>query len=117
VRKLGDLPLGVMRQWRTWCLHADYLFAVEGEWARQQFASLRLPMLSLSFTDDEMMSARSTRSLESWYQQAALEARRLEPHALGLGRVGHFGFFRSQFAADLWPQVVTWLESAPADDD
>jgi hypothetical protein len=27
LKKLGDLPLGVMRQWRAWCLHraVDYL--------------------------------------------------------------------------------------------
>lgn len=114
LRKLTDLPAGVMRQWRRWCLHADYLFAVEGAWARQQYAALRIPMLSLSFTDDEMMSVRSSRALQSWYAQARLEARRIDPRSLGVARIGHFGFFRSQVAELLWPQVVQWLESPVA---
>lgn len=114
LRKLGDLPAGVMQQWRTWCLHRDYLFAVEGEWVRQRYAALRIPLLSMSFTDDEMMSANSIRSLESWYPQAAVESRRIDPLALGMERVGHFGFFRPQFAASLWMQVADWLETPAA---
>lgn len=112
LRKLSDMPAGVMLQWRRWCLQREYLFAVEEPQLRERYASLRIPMLSLSFTDDEMMSARSIHSLEQWYAGAPLEARVIDPQAVGSRRIGHFGFFRSQFAATLWQPMLDWLESA-----
>jgi predicted alpha/beta hydrolase len=30
LRKVGDLPRGVMAQWRRWCLHPDYAAGAEG---------------------------------------------------------------------------------------
>src|SRR5262249_11408414 len=31
LRKVGDLPAGVMTQWRRWCLDRDYAVGAEGE--------------------------------------------------------------------------------------
>ena len=62
LRKVGNLPSGVMAQWRRWCLSREYVVGAEGEHVRKAYASVRVPMLSLSFTDDEMMSARGIRS-------------------------------------------------------
>jgi predicted alpha/beta hydrolase len=41
---------------------------------RPCYASVRMPMLSLSFTDDEMMSARGIRSLHGLYTNAPVES-------------------------------------------
>jgi predicted alpha/beta hydrolase len=68
-------------------------------------------MLSLSFTDDEMMSAKSTETLHRFYAGATIERRRLSPIEIGVSRIGHFGFFRRSFAATLWPLTTQWMES------
>ena len=47
---------GVMEQWRRWCLQPDYAFGAEGESVRAQYDAVRLPIVALSFTDDEYMS-------------------------------------------------------------
>lgn len=102
LRKIGDLPHGVMSQWRRWCLDPDYVVGAEGEMARQAFASVRTPLTALSFTDDEYMSARNTESLHGFYVNAPQTLKRFSPAQLGLGRVGHFGFFRPTAEAPLW---------------
>jgi predicted alpha/beta hydrolase len=109
LRKVGNLPRGVMAQWRRWCLSREYVVGAEGERVREAYASVRMPMLSLSFTDDEMMSARGIRSLHGLYTNAPVEYRRIAPPEVGAKRIGHFGFFRPQFERTLWPLVPQWF--------
>ncbi|HQR55174.1 MAG TPA: alpha/beta fold hydrolase [Burkholderiaceae bacterium] len=106
---IGDVPQGVMRQWRAWCLDPDYLFGVEDRAWRVTYARLTQPILSLSFTDDEYLSARNIESLHAFYAGAAREMRRLAPGDVGADRIGHFGFFRRRHAESLWPQARDWL--------
>ncbi|HCJ28704.1 MAG TPA: alpha/beta hydrolase [Pseudomonas sp.] len=103
---VGDLPAGVIRQWRRWCLHPEYLVGIEGEPMRRAFAEVRTPLTSLSFTDDEMMSARNTESLHGFYTDAPKVMHRIAPSEIGADRIGHFGFFRRSFAPTLWSH---WL--------
>lgn len=116
---VGDLPAGVIRQWRRWCLHPQYLVGVEGEPVRQAFAAVRTPLTSLSFSDDEMMSARNTESLHGFYSSAPKTMQRIAPAEIGATRIGHFGFFRRQFADSLWtrhllPELVADKQGAVA---
>jgi predicted alpha/beta hydrolase len=106
---IGDVPAGVMRQWRRWCLNPEYLFGVEAVQWRAAYARITAPMLSLSFTDDEYMSARNVESFHAFYAGAARTARRLAPADAGSGRVGHFGFFRRRHGEALWPLAGDWL--------
>jgi predicted alpha/beta hydrolase len=92
-----------MEQWRRWCLSPEYVVSVEGEDVRAAYGSVRAPMLSLSFTDDEMMSDRSIRVLHGLYVSAPVEYRRIAPDDIGARHIGHFGFFRPQFERTLWP--------------
>jgi predicted alpha/beta hydrolase len=109
LRKVGDLPFGVMQQWRRWCLNREYVVGAEGAAVRADYASVRTPMLSLSFTDDEMMSAKGIKSLHGLYANAPVEYRRIAPREIGARHIGHFGFFRPQFEQTLWPLVPEWL--------
>ena len=109
---IGDLPSGVMRQWRSWCLDPEYLFGVEDARWRVTYAQLRQPILSLSFTDDEYMSARNIESLHSFYSGAPRTMRRVDSKALGAGPIGHFGFFRRRQGVTLWPIVGDWLAAS-----
>jgi predicted alpha/beta hydrolase len=106
LRKVGDLPRGVIGQWRRWCLNPDYAVGVEGPLAREGFASVRLPITSLSFTDDEMMSARNIQSLHGQYTAAHKKMTRIAPADAGMKRIGHFGFFRAQSEDALWMRYL-----------
>jgi predicted alpha/beta hydrolase len=101
LRKVGDLPRGVMEQWRRWCLNPDYAVG-DGEHVRAQFAAVRTPIVSLSFVDDELMSARNTESIHGFYLNAPRTMKRIAPADAGVRRIGHFGFFRAAFEQPLW---------------
>ncbi|MES2973814.1 MAG: alpha/beta fold hydrolase [Pseudomonadota bacterium] len=109
LRKVGDLPAGVIMQWRKWCLNPRYSVGAEGEAVRQGYADARFPVLALSITDDELMTLRGTNSLVSLYENAPSEVRRLAPADVAVRRIGHFGLFRKEHEALLWPRVDQWL--------
>jgi predicted alpha/beta hydrolase len=91
---LGDAPSAAMRQWSRWCLSPDY-YGVDVPDLAGRVAELDLPIASVSFTDDELLSARSHLALEELYAGAPVEPHRLEPSDLGVEQIGHHGFFRS----------------------
>lgn len=106
LRKVGDLPHGVMAQWRRWCLDREYAVGAEGEAVRAQYASVSTPIVSLSFADDEMMSLANTESIHGFYSAAPRKMRRIAPRDVGAERIGHFGFFRPRFEDSLWRRVL-----------
>lgn len=109
LKMVGDLPAGVVLQWRKWCLHPRYSVGAEGEAVRQRYADVRFPVLALAITDDELMSLKGTRSLVSLYENAPGEVLPLAPGDVSTRRIGHFGAFRSEHASSLWPRMHQWL--------
>jgi predicted alpha/beta hydrolase len=110
LKKVGDLPAGVMLQWRKWCLDPQYSVGAEGETARLAYAGAGFPVLALSIADDELMTWRGTQNLINLYTGAPRSFERVAPADLGVKRIGHFGFFRQQFSDSLWPRTVQILE-------
>ncbi|MDW5443967.1 alpha/beta fold hydrolase [Polaromonas sp. SM01] len=110
LKKVGDLPAGVILQWRAWCLDPRYSVGAEGEAARLSYAQVRFPVLALSMSDDEMMTWRGTHKLINLYTGAPRRFERITPAELGAHRIGHFGFFRQQFRQDLWPRAVRIID-------
>lgn len=107
---VGNLPAGVVWQWRKWCLHPNYGIGVEGEALRNTYASARYPVHAFSIEDDEMMTWRSTASLVSWYRNCPPSIERLRMLDVPGRRIGHFGFFRSEMESTLWPRALAVLE-------
>ncbi|MBU0587339.1 MAG: alpha/beta fold hydrolase [Gammaproteobacteria bacterium] len=110
LRKVGDLPTGVIMQWRKWCLDPHYSVGAEGESARQSYARVSFPVRALAISDDELMTLRGTQNLVSFYTGASCSIEHLTPGEAGVKRIGHFGFFREQFNQTLWPHAVQILE-------
>ncbi len=106
LKKVGDLPRGVILQWRRWCMHPRYHVGHEGKALRRQFAAASFPVVALSITDDELMTERGTRVLIDCYENAPRELQRIAPADGNAQRIGHFGFFRAQFEATLWTRVT-----------
>jgi predicted alpha/beta hydrolase len=109
LRKVGDLPAGVILQWRKWCLNPRYSVGAEGEAARQAYARARFPVLALSINDDELMTLRGTRSLVELYENAPSRIERIAPADLAVRRIGHFGPFRREQQDKLWRRMADSL--------
>lgn len=99
---VGDLPANVMRQWRRWCLNREYAVGAEGEAMRARFASVTVPITSVAFSDDEMMSRRNIESLHSFYQNSPRTMIRLKPADIGEKKIGHLGWFRERYRDSVW---------------
>ena len=99
---VGDLPRGVIRQWRRWCMDPDYAVGAEGPEVAELYARVKAPITALSFTDDEMMSERNTARLHAAYVGAPVTHARIAPADLGLPAIGHFGCLRPALRAPLW---------------
>lgn len=110
LRMVGDLPRGVVLQWRRWCMDPRYALG-EGERARSAFERVTAPILSWSFEDDEIIRLAAVESLHSFYRSADVEMRHLTVERLGAKRVGHFGFFAEKSRDPLWSDTLAWLRS------
>jgi len=103
-----DLPSGVARQWARWCSSPDYMLSELPELERP-LASYRGRVLALSFTDDDFAPRANVEWLNSKLKSAELVHRHLEPAAVGLPEVGHFGLFRKRSRQALWSLVAAFL--------
>lgn len=106
-KRLGqgeDLPSGVALEWARWCRSPEYL----GDWSGH--GRWTSPILSWSFVDDAYAPPRAVAALEAKYATASKERRVVDPASSGLGKLGHFGFFRSK-AAGLWAATFDWLDA------
>ena len=107
---IGDLPAGVLWQWRRWCLNPHYGIGVEGEWAADAYAAAHYPLHALYFDDDEMMSLASVQSLVGWYRNAPSTLEKVNPAIVPSGRIGHMGYFREEMRELLWRPLLPLLQ-------
>ncbi|MFO1250146.1 MAG: alpha/beta fold hydrolase [Inhella sp.] len=107
LKLIGDLPLGVIRDWKRWCNQSGYLLDDPG--LREHYQGFTAPFVSLQISDDEMLSETSIQTLYQGYAGAReRELITLTPAAGG--RIGHLGFFRAQQATTLWPILLQQLQ-------
>ena len=109
LKKVGDLPMGVILQWRRWCLSPTYSVGAEGPAVAQSYGAVRFPVLALWMSDDELMTLRGTHNLVNLYTNAPTRVERIAPQDIKALRIGHFGFFREQFRQSLWPRAAAQL--------
>jgi len=103
---VGDLPKQVMYQWRRWCLHPEYCVGVESQSVKTKFQEIEVPLISIAFTDDEMLSLTNMRDLHALFGHENKELKEVHPKEVGEKRIGHLGFFREKFKHNLWPKLL-----------
>nr|WP_314861118.1 alpha/beta fold hydrolase [uncultured Undibacterium sp.] len=115
LRKVGNLPKGVIYQWSRWCRDERYFVDKQGNAMDTFHHQFQAPILSLSFTDDEMMSRKNIDGLHDYFRHAEVERRYIHPQDISSKRIGHFGFFRPEFRHNLWQQALQWLNHRSSD--
>ncbi len=109
-RRLGqgeDLPAGVAAEWARWCRNPGYIVGALGEEAR--YARFRVPLRVVWIADDRYAPRAATEALRAFHPSAQGALHEVHPDALGVERIGHFGFFRERFRATLWKDAADWL--------
>lgn len=115
-KRLGmgeDLPLGVYRDWKRWCGCPRYFFddpRLGAEFAGR-FEAVRTPIAFANALDDLWALPASRDAFMAGYRNAPQRRVDIDPRAMGLGPIGHMGYFR-RAARPLWDDVVAWFGEA-----
>lgn len=103
-----DLPRRIAREWASWGrARGGVRDIVPG--AQTGFDRMNGRACFVSIADDFYGPWSAVDALSMWYRNARTERRHLVPAEYGLHEIGHFGFFRPERAADLWPHASDWL--------
>ena len=118
-RRLGlgdDIPAGVALRWasrRSSDLRPAGA-APEDERTRMlldRCAALERPALMVRFSDDAFATEAGMRRLLSYYSSLRPEYALFSPADAGTRKLGHFGFFRRDAGAVLWPWLAARLHA------
>ena len=104
-----DLPKSVASDWARWCRHPDYILG-DKALPVQRYRQFGAPVLAYSFGDDKWGTSESVDAMMK--ASPKLERRHVDPAAVGLDSIGHFGYFRPP-SAGLWADAVAWFNSQP----
>lgn len=109
-----DLPIDVYRQWRRWCSFPRYFFD-DPSMATQLdgFGQVRTPIVAANAIDDTWAPPASRDAFMAGYRGTPWRGVDLDPRALGIGPIGHMGYFRPRAVA-LWNAALDWLADPKA---
>lgn len=102
----ADLPLGVYRDWRRWCLSPGlHLSDVGRRLPMPDRGVVQAAMRIVAIADDPMVPPEAVWRIMSLYPEAEKRQLVLRPQAFGLRRIGHMGPFQKRNAV-VWPPLV-----------
>ncbi|MCV2362701.1 alpha/beta fold hydrolase [Paucibacter sp. DJ1R-11] len=108
-----NLPKGAALQWARWGRRRGYLFsdpAVQADLGYHRFTG---PVHLWNVTDDTLFGpGPAVDQLGRQFSSAELQRHTLDPRQLGLRAIGHFGMFRRELGAKLWPLLLAPVEQA-----
>ncbi len=103
------MPKGVALEWCRWCKDPNFIVDERGRRIRKHFDAWRGTLHSIVLSDDQKFAPeRAAKELLAMYPHATTSLEVIEPRALGLEEIGHFGYFRKQCRKD-WDRVVARL--------
>jgi predicted alpha/beta hydrolase len=107
-----DLPKGVAREWRSWCLRKNYFGDFLGKSIRNHyFHEVKMPVHFLYPEDDTIATEESVEVLRKFYSNAPTSVERILLKDYNMKKVGHFGFFSRSSKEKLWPKAIEFLKN------
>ncbi len=112
---MEDLPKNVALEWRDWCEQPEYFFNAKfyGKTVPTgNFQNYTFPVHIVWATDDPISNKNSIPSFWNNVKSTAqISFQKISPQQFGLKKIDHFGFFKKNMQATLWPQAVEKLNS------
>jgi len=105
-----DLPKEVFLQWARWVMKPRYLFDDASLVGRvTNFSNYTGKLRALCFADDPWATPAAVALLCSGFDAIRPEILTIAPDDVGVKKIGHFGFFRSEHRDTLWQDAAAWL--------
>ena len=102
-----NLPAGVALEWRKWCINPQYFEPEFGKsLAPLYFDQINIPLTSYQVSEDPIANATTANKLLTYYVNADVNVKKIEPSAFQVDKIGHTGFFSRKFRMSLWQDLL-----------
>ncbi len=106
-----DIPKGVATEWARAGRMKRYLYALYAGEDFHFYDDITIPIRAYSFSDDTSAPSEAVERLVDLYPNVEFEFKHTTPSDNRAEKIGHFGFFRKQFAPNLWIETAVWLRN------
>jgi len=106
-----DLPKDVFLQWTGWVNNPRYMFDDTKLTALANFPKYKGTMRALCISDDPWATRPAVEMLCAGFTATKPEIITVTPADIGVGKIGHFGFFRPNHRDTLWRGAAEWLQT------
>lgn len=107
------LPKPAALEWARWGRRRGYMFSdptLQGQLGYHRYTG---PVHLWNVSDDPQFGpAPAVDHLARQFRSAAVQRHTLDPRALGLRAIGHFGMFRRELGERIWPLLLAPVEQA-----
>lgn len=108
-----DLPAAAALEWAAWGRTPGFLFGDDSLARERSYDRFQGTAHLWSITDDHLFGpAAAVDALASQFSAARVQRHAVAPADLGVARIEHFGPFRRDLGAKLWPQLLAPIEAA-----
>lgn len=108
-----DLPAGAALEWAAWGRTPGFLFGDETLARERAYDRFGGAVHLWSITDDHLFGpAAAVDALAREFRAAAVQRHVLAPADVGVSKIEHFGPFRRDLGARLWPRLLAPIEAA-----
>jgi predicted alpha/beta hydrolase len=104
-----DLPKGVFLEWTRWVMSRRYFFDDPTLPELENFPRYHGALRAIGIDDDPWATPPAIDLLLAGFTGTQPERHQISPRALGVGAIGHFGFFRPMHRDTLWREAADWL--------
>lgn len=108
-----NLPAGAALEWAAWGRTPDFLFGDDSLARERSYHRFAGAVHLWSITDDHLFGpAAAVDALAGKFSAAQVQRHVVAPSDLGVKKIEHFGPFRRDLGARLWPRLLAPIEAA-----
>lgn len=108
-----DLPAAAALEWAAWGRTPGFLFGDASLARERSYHRFGGPVHLWSIADDHLFGPEAAvDALAGEFSAARVQRHRIAPEDLGVKRIEHFGPFRRDIGARLWPRLLAPIEAA-----
>lgn len=107
----ADVPKGVFDQWSLWASNPRFMFDDASLAALGNFQNYTGELRAMCFSDDTTATRTAVELLCREFTSTRAQVIEIVPGDVGVRKIGHLGFFKTELRETLWRGAAEWLEA------